>query len=458
MDPYTVIAILLAFTAIYGWANDRFFKLPVSIGVMLAGLLVAGGLLLCNLLIGQFNDTSAVELVKSLHFEKLLVGGQGEEAVGEGILLGVLLFAAALQLETKSFTRRIGLITWMATIGVILTAVVTAGGLALMFEVAGKQWLFWNLLLVGAILAPTDAVAAIGLLQRTSAPKRIREVVAGESLFNDGVSIVLVLFLTAQIMSGHHKSFDTHFGNHWLLAFVVEAGGAIILGIVMGYIGLFFMHRVKRSSVIVLLTISVVLLLGAIAPRLFVSCPVASVVAGLVIGRSPTLKADGGNGLVIGFWGLIESSLTAILFLMIGLELLVVDLSWSPVLWSLAVWPLLLVARLIALVIPWLVAKSLGHTEMSIWGVVLMTWCGLRGGVSIAMALAVPAAIMTMDTGKDLRSQVMVVTMMVVIGSILIQGMTVERMARFVQGRVDRRKARDEAAAAEVKDLSDDGT
>ncbi len=450
MDPYTVIVILLTFTAAAGWANDRFFKLPASIGVMLAGLFVAVGLMLCNLMIGEFNDQAAVELVKSLHFETLLVGGQGKEAAGEGILLGVLLFAAALQLETKSFTRQIGLITWMATVGVILTALVTAAGMALMFELAGKQWLIWNLLLVGVILAPTDAVAAIGLLQRTSAPKRIREVVAGESLFNDGISIVLVLFLTAHIMHMNHVSYDTHFGDQWLLAFVVEAGGAIVMGVVMGYIGLFFMHRVKKSSVIVLVTISVVLLLGAFAPRAFVSCPVASVVAGLVMGRSETLKAEGTGGLVIGFWSLIESALTAILFLMIGLELLVVDLSWSPVLWSFAVWPLLLVARFIALVIPWLLAKGVGRTHMSFWHVFLMTWCGIRGGVSMAMALAVPPVIATMDSGKDLRSQVMVVTMMVVIGSILIQGMTVERMARFVQARVDRRQARDAAAAASV--------
>lgn len=400
-------------------------------------------------LFSGFDEARAVDLVKSLHFDTLLVGGQGKGMAGQGILLGVLLFATALQLETSSVTRRVGLITWMATVGVILTAIVTAIGLMLMFEVAGKEWKIWNLLLVGAILAPTDAVAAISLLRRTSAPKRVRDVIAGESLFNDGISIVLVLFLTTKIMKGHSSVLDSHFADNWILAFVVEAVGAVVLGVVMGYIGSFFIRSVKRGSVVVLITISIVLLNGVIAPRLFVSCPVACVVAGLVIGRSSTFKKSEENGgLVIGFWNLIENSLTAVLFLLIGLELLAVDLSWSPVLWSLAVWPLILFARFIALVIPWGMAKSLNRTQMSIWDVILMTWCGLRGGVSIAMAIAVPAAIMTTDQDKDLRSQTMVVTLMVVIGSILIQGLTVEPVSRFVQRRGDRKKARDEAAAA----------
>ncbi|MEE2908695.1 MAG: cation:proton antiporter [Planctomycetota bacterium] len=449
MNPYTAIVVVLAFTAFAGWANDRFLRLPSSIGVMLAGLVVAGGLMLAGLFSG-FDEARAVDLVKSLHFDTLLVGGQGKGMAGQGILLGVLLFATALQLETSTVTRRVGLIAWMATVGVILTAIVTAIGLMLMFEIAGKEWKIWNLLLVGAILAPTDAVAAISLLRRTSAPKRVQEVIAGESLFNDGISIVVVLFLTSMLLTDHPTTMDTHFGGDWILAFIVEAGGAILLGIVMGYLGAFFVHGVKRGSVIVLITISIVLLNGVIAPSLFVSCPVACVVSGLVMGRSSAFKKSEKTGeLVIGFWNLIENSLTAVLFLLIGLELLAVDLSWSPVLWSLAVWPLILIARFIALVIPWGMAKSLKRTQMSIWDVVLMTWCGLRGGVSIAMALAVPTVIMTSDPGKDLRSQTMVVTLMVVIGSILIQGMTVEPISRFVQRRGDRKKARQEAAAAE---------
>jgi CPA1 family monovalent cation:H+ antiporter len=435
MDAFTILTLVVGFTAISAWANDRFLRLPSAIGVMIAGLVVAIGTMSIAAM-GWIDDAKAVDLVKSLHFDTLLISSHGSGAAGQGILLGVLLFASAMRIEPASMTRRIGFVAWLATIGVVLTAVGTALGFHGLLAIAGEPSTFLHLLIFGAILAPTDPVAAIGLLRQTSAPTRVREIIAGESLFNDGISIVLFLFLLA-LVTGKAES---PFAGQWLLGFVVETGGAIVVGLVMGAIGLVLVRSASRSSVIVLVTLTVVLVIGILTPLLYISCPVASVVAGLVVGRSSALRNRDG-GLAIGFWGLVEQALTAMLFLMIGLELLTVEMSIRSVLWSLAFIPILLAARFVALVIPWSVVRAMGRTTMSIEEVALMTWCGLRGGVSIAMAIALPLSIEAAD-GNSLRSHAMMATIVVVIATILGQGLSVERMARLVQRRTDRRAAK----------------
>jgi len=433
-----MLAIVVTFTAVAAWGNDRFVKLPSAIGVMLAGVCVAAFTLAASAL-GWVDGNQAKDLVNSLHFDTLLLAGHGTNAAGQGILLGILLFAAALQIEPTAVTKRFGLIIWLATIGVVLTAIGTAAGFQLLLWLDGGGVDFVLLILFGAILAPTDPVAALSLLRQTSAPGRVREVIAGESLFNDGISIVLFLFLLA-VITGNT---ETPFEGRWMLGFVVETGGAIVAGVVLGLVGRLFVATSRKASVIVMVSLAVVLSIGVLAPAFYISCPVACVVAGLIMGRSRSLAQQEGR-MAVSFWGLIEQSLTAMLFLMIGLELLVVTLTWSAVLWSLAVIPILIAVRFIALLVPWFIAKLIGRTTISIEEVLLMTWCGLRGGVSIAMAIAVPTTIMLGD-GTSLRSHALLATIIVVIGSILIQGLTVDRLSRMVQRRTDRRAA---AAAA----------
>ena len=230
--------------------------------------------------------------------------------------------------------------------------------------------------------------------------------------------------------------------SNWWLGFIAETGGAIALGLVMGLVARFFMRSIRQGSVIVLITVSTVLLIGLIAPSIPVSTPVCAVVAGLVLGRSSVLsQGKGDGGLVIGFWGLVESALTAMLFLVIGLELLTITFEIETLMWSLAVIPILLIARFIALVIPWLLALMLGRTRMSLDEVGLMTWCGLRGGVSIAMAIALPLTILTKGSEEPFRTSVLVATIVIVISTILFQGLTIERVARVVQRRTDRRSS-----------------
>ncbi len=435
MDTFTIVTLVVVFTAVAAWANDRFFRLPSAIGVMLAGVLLAGGAIAANA-IGWVDDSQAIELVNSLHFDTLLVAGYGSGSSGQGVLLGLLLFAAAMQIEPAGMTRRIGFIIWLATIGVILTAVGTAFGFQMLLEFGGYSTSFLNLLIFGTILAPTDPVAALSLLRRTSAPIRVREVIAGESLFNDGVSIILFLFVLAMASGGSDSAYE----GRWLFGFAFETTGAFVIGIGIGIIGRGLIGTTRQASVIILVTISIVLVIAVVAPLLYVSCPVACVVAGLVIGRSKALTEREGV-LATGFWGIIEQSLTAILFLMIGLELLAVELSWSVIWWSLTVIPILLVVRFVALAIPWSVVKMAGRTTISIEEIALMTWCGLRGGVSIAMCIALPVSIVVIDGEGSLRSHALVATIIVVIGSILLQGLTVERFARWVQRRTDRRAA-----------------
>ena len=263
------------------------------------------------------DDSHAIQLVKSLHFDKLLIGGQGKESVGEGMILGLLLFATALRIEPSSMVRQFGVITWLSTMGVILTALMTALMLAGLMTLTGTPFLFIHLLLFGAILAPTDAVAVISMLKRTSAPARVRDIIAGESLFNDGISIVLVLFLIAYLEPG---SGYLPYSNWWL-GFIAEPGGAIALGLVMGVVARLLIRSVRQGSVIVLITISAILLIGMIAPSIPVSTPVCR------RGRSGPrafLGAQPGQG---RWWtrhrilGTGRELLTAMLFLVIGLEL-----------------------------------------------------------------------------------------------------------------------------------------
>ncbi len=434
MDGFTILTIVVGFTAIAAWANERFVRLPSAIGVMLAGVAVSVGIIAASQ-VGWVDDEAAVELVQSLHFDTLLLAGHGSGTAGQGILLGILLFAAALQIEPASVSRRIGLIIWLATIGVVLTAIGTAFGYQWLLTLGGYDVQIEHLLLFGVILAPTDPVAALSLLRRTSAPVKVREVITGESLFNDGASIILFLFLVAFITGNS----STPLEGHWLLGFALESVGGIVVGIVLGLIGSAFIGSARGASVIVLVSLSLVLLVGVLAPQLYLSCPVTCAVAGLVLGRSKALSRPDGR-LAIGFWGLVEQALTAMLFLMIGLELLAVHLSWSAVWWSLPVIPILLFVRFIALSIPWGVAKLMNRTAITLDELVLMTWCGLRGGVSIAMAIAVPVSITVADD-STLRSHALVTTILVVIASVLIQGLTVGRIAKLVQRRADRRAA-----------------
>ena len=436
MDAFTILTLVVVFTAIAAWANDRFLRLPSAIGVLIAGLLIAGGTMWAHAL-GWVDDAGAIELVRALHFDALLVASTGSGSSGQGILLGLLLFAAALQLEPAGMSKRVGFIIWLATIGVVLTAVGTAFGFQLILHVGGYQTTFINLLIFGAILAPTDPVAALSLLRRTSAPVRVREVITGEALFNDGISIIFFLLLLA-IATGSASSV---WQGQWLLGFVVETGGAVVVGLLIGAIGLGLVSTSKQASVMVLVTVGLVLVIAVVSPLLYISCPVTCVVAGLVVGRSRSLRQREGL-MASNFWSVIEQCLTVSLFLMIGLELLVVELSWNAVLWSLAVMPILLTARFLSLAIPWALARAFKRTTISLEEVALMTWCGMRGGVSIAMCIALPGTILDGSEGDSFRSRALVGTIVVVVASILIQGLTVERMAKWVQRRTDRRAAR----------------
>lgn len=434
MDAYVILTVVVVFTAVAAWANDRFLKLPGAIGVMLAGLAVAGGILAGHAL-GWIEDQWAVDLVNDLHFDTLLLAGHGSGSAGQGILLGLLLFAGAIQIEPQSLARRIGLIFWLATIGVVLTAVITGGVFGAILILDGYELMWIHMLIFGAILAPTDPVAALSVLRRTSAPVRVRDAIIGESLFNDGVSIVFFLLLIAMLPDTPSTPLD----GHWSIAFLVEAGGGIVLGVLAGVIGQALIRTSHRASVVVLVTLGLVLVIGALAPTFYMSCPVACVVAGLIIGRSPQLGEHGTHNEAVAFWTVIEQALTAVLFLLIGLELLQVKLDWSALAWSLLIVPILLMARFVALLLPWAVVRLMKRTAMTFDELLLMTWCGIRGGVSIAMAIAVPSTILVADGKSTLQSNAMVATILVVVASILIQGLTVGRIARYVQRRADRR-------------------
>ncbi|MCW4115779.1 sodium:proton antiporter [Aurantimonas sp. MSK8Z-1] len=405
-------ALLLVFTAVFGWANRLFVKLPNNIGLLVLGL--AASLLLVGLHAAVPSlrfPTELANTVQSIDFNKTLMDG----------MLGFLLFAGALHVDWSTLKSRSLSVGLMATLGVVISTFVAGTAFYLVLRWSGFELPYAWALVFGALISPTDPVAVLSTLKAVQVPKTLEIDMAGESLFNDGVGVVVFTIVVAIAVGGPE-------GGSIGLAdvaelFAVEALGGALFGLATGYVAYRMMHAIDDYAIEVLISLALVMGTYALAQDLHLSGPIAVVVAGLLIGERGFAYAmsDVTQRYVTGFWLLVDDILNALLFMLIGLELLVIQYQASHLLVGFAAIPIVLAARCVAVYLPFQVVRL--RERFSRGTVAVLIWGGIRGGISVALALSLPS-------GPE-RDIILAATYGVVIFSILVQGLTLERLVRF---------------------------
>ncbi len=408
MGIFDIAACLITLAALFGYVNLRFIKLPTTIGVMLISLCFSVGLVLLSLV-----NPAIVETGK-----QFMQGIDFNEAVLD-CMLSFLLFAGALHVNLNDLANQKRLIAILASVGVVLSTFIVGTIVYFLLSAFGIQFSYIYCLLFGALVSPTDPVAVLGILKTAGVPKSLETKITGESLFNDGVGVVVFLAILG-IATG--KS-DGSVGDIAEL-FLLEAGGGVVLGAVFGALAYFLLKTIDNYQVEVLVTLALVMGVYSLALALHMSGPLAMVVAGLMIGNHGRRLAmsDTTRDHLDKFWELIDEVLNAILFVLIGLEFLVLTINGTNVLLGLIAIPIVLLARLIAVSIP--IAALKPFKQFSKGVVPILTWGGLRGGISVALALAIPA-------GPE-REVFLTMTYVIVIFSIAVQGLTLKPLIKKV--------------------------
>ena len=408
LSPFELISVLLVLTAAFGWANHRFIGLPDTVGLLVMGLGASVILVLIERLFPRAQLYEQVgAIIRQVDFQRTVLEG----------MLAFLLFAGALHVDLSALRERAWVVGTMATMGVVISTVFVGFGFWAAASLLGLDlplaWAF----VFGALISPTDPVAVLSTLRAVRVPKSLELDMTGESLFNDGVGVVVfTIALTVAAGTGHGA---TGFSGVAEL-FVLEALGGGFLGFVAGYLAYSAMRQIDNYSVEVLISLGLVTGTYALAARLGTSGPIAMVVAGLLIGNRGPRDAfsDLTQRYLFGFWTLVDQILNSVLFLLIGLEVLVlrpdVLFSWLPV----AAILLVLLARLASVAVPvWLLS---GWKDFVRGTIPVLTWGGLRGGISVALALSIP------EVAE--KSTILAATYLVVVFTIIVQGLSLRRL------------------------------
>ncbi len=406
MEVFNVFAVLTTLAALFSWVNYRYIGLPTSIGLMLIALLFSLGLVAMGSL-GLGVETGLVRMFETIDFESALLKG----------MLGALLFAGALHVNLDDLLPQAFVIALLATVGVVLSTAIVAVLAFAAFGALGLEVSFGTCLLFGALISPTDPIAVLAMLKQAGIPKSLETKIAGESLFNDGIGVVVFAVLLGIVAGG--EDFDP---THIAILLAEEALGGIVYGFALGTLAYQLLKRVDNYQVEILVTLAIVTGGYALAQVLHTSGPLAMVVAGLLVGNHGRSFAmsDGTRHRLDNFWELVDEFLNAILFVLIGLEVLVLSLRGDYVLAGLVAIPIILLARFLAVGTP-LTLMRMGRS-FSPHAVKMLTWGGVRGGISVALALSVPAA-----SGRAL---LLTVTYVVVAFSIVVQGLSIGRVAK----------------------------
>ncbi len=401
MTVFELLAVLTSITAVFAWANYRYVKLPTTIGLLILALLGSLGLVLAGKA-GLVDLGDLTRFVESLEFDDALLNG----------MLGALLFAGALHMNLDKLRQHTLLISVLATVGVVTcTALVAAGSWGIFHLLGFPIPLTWCLVF-GSLIAPTDPIAVGAILGNVGVPKSLSALISGESLFNDGVAVVLFIVLVG-IAAGTEVTTAAHIAE----LFAVEVVGGVVFGGLLGWLVNQMMTRVDHYQVEILLTLAVVTGGYALAQRLHISGALAMVVAGLLIGSAGRASAmsDATQQRLDEFWELVDEFLNAVLFVLIGIEVVIVDFTGSYLVAGLLAFPLVLVARWLSVGAPLLALRRRVPTQPGM--LTILTWAGLRGGISVALALSLPPS--------DYRALILTVTYVVVCLSIVGQGLTV---------------------------------
>ncbi|MDX1375821.1 MAG: sodium:proton antiporter [Burkholderiales bacterium] len=409
MHLLDIVALLVSLTALLAYANHRWLRLPTTIGVMLIALLLSLALIAAGEL-GYGVEAWAERIVGRIDFSEALMHG----------MLSFLLFAGALHVDLNDLARQKFIIGTLATAGIVLSTFLVGTALWLVLPLAGFTLPYIWCLVFGALISPTDPIAVLGILKSARVPKSLEVKVAGESLFNDGVGVVVFLVLVGIATKGGDVSAGAVAG-----LFALEALGGALLGLGLGTLAYWMLKSVDSYQVEVLLTLALVMGGYSLALALHTSGPIAIVVAGLFIGNQGRRWAmsETTREHLDTFWELVDEILNAVLFVLLGLEILVLSLRGETLVAGLLAIPIVLLARWVSVSLPVRLMRRL--REFTPGAITVMTWGGLRGGISVALALSLPAA-------SEARELLVAVTYVVVVFSILVQGLSVGAVVRRV--------------------------
>ncbi|MEM7144818.1 MAG: sodium:proton antiporter [Verrucomicrobiota bacterium] len=409
MEAFDITAILITLAALFGYLNYRFLKLPTTIAIMLMSLVVALLIILFGSSSG-FITTAATKIVSGIDFNEVLMEG----------MLCFLLFAGALHVNLNDLANQKFVILLMATVGVLISTAIVGFASYYLFQALSLNIPLIHCLLFGALISPTDPVAVLGILKQAGVPKSLETKITGESLFNDGVGVVV--FITILKVATHQEELSAQLILH---EFTVEALGGIAFGLALGALGFYLLKSIDNYQVEVLITLAVVTGGYSLAMALHISGPLAMVVAGLMIGnhgRALAMSQTTRKRLDV-FWELVDEVLNAVLFVLIGLELLIIQWTPTALVAGLIAIPLVLTARLIAVSTPVSILRFFRSFDPGT--IRMLTWGGLRGGISVALVLALPQ-------GPE-RDLFLTITYIVVIFSIAVQGLTLNRLAKAIK-------------------------
>lgn len=404
-----IAAIFLGVTALLAYLNRRYIGLPSTIGVMAIALVISLLNMLADSMGIHFLQVYEQSLMKSLDFSEVLMQG----------MLSLLLFAGALHIDLQKLRDYRWQVASLAFIGTALSTIIIGLSLWGILILIGLDLPFAYCLIFGVLISPTDPIAVIGILRSAGAPKNVELVMSGESLFNDGVSVVFFSLVFSMLTSAETPGFEEAG-----LLLIKEAGGGALLGGIIGYIIYLMLKSIDSYQEEVLITLAAVLGGYALATYIGVSGPLAMVVMGLIVGnqgRSNAMSEETERHVDM-FWELIDEILNAVLFVLIGLEVIVLHFTHALVGIAGVVILLTLFTRLLTVGLPVGLFNRLFRLPKGSWAV--LTWGGLRGGISVALALSLPVG--------EYRDTVVSLTYLVVVFSVLVQGMTVGKLASRV--------------------------
>jgi len=410
MDLFLIASILIVLSALFGYINVRFLKMPNTIGLMVITIVFT----LIILATSYFDDTL-------LEQEKLLISTIDFKTVLLDVMLSFLLFAGALHTNFQQLKVQRKPIFSFAIFSTFTSTFLVGGFSYGLLQLIGLEVDFIYCLLFGALISPTDPIAVLGILKQAGAPKKLETKIVGESLFNDGVGVVIFLTIYKIAAGGSDITF---MGITEL--FAVEVIGGIALGFLLGWGTYKLLKSINDYDVEVIITLATVMGGTVLAQKLHVSAPLAMVTAGLIVGTDTVRNSSMSKiteQYVDKFWELLDILLNTILFVMIGMEILVLTFDSQYILAGILCIPMLLFARYLSLMIPIKIfSKKLDFVPNTN---LIMTWGGLRGGISIALALSLTTAMH--------RDLFLVITYIIVVFSIIGQGLTVGKLIKKLQ-------------------------
>ena len=407
MSMFGLFSILLVLTAIFAFINLKVFKLPTTIGVMLISLVFSLTLILLHTF-GFEYDTFAKNILSKIDFHETLMNG----------MLSFLLFAGALHVDLNDLKKQLLPVSFLASVGVLVSTFLIGYLTFLIVSPFYPQVAFIHCLLFGSLISPTDPIAVLSLLKEAKAPKELATKIAGESLFNDGVGVVIFIVLVSLITGTAELSF---IGISKL--FLIEALGGGLFGLAIGFAAYLALKTIDNYKVEVLITLALVAGGYSLAQYLHLSGPIAMVIAGLLIGNPGKTNAmsESTQAHLNLFWELIDEILNLLLFVLMGLEIIIITYNSKIFLFSLALIPVILLGRLSGVGLPMV---SLQKFKTFSKGVIpVLTWGGLRGGISIALALSMPNI-----PGRNLFIGM---TYTIVVFSIVVQGLTFKKVLKI---------------------------